>query len=357
MADENESLRDIDLPPTDALLRDDVKRLGALVGEILAEQVSPAFLAEVEALRVASIRRREAGAPIEEVSARLQGLPLDQAELLVRAFASYFQAVNLAERVHRIRRRRDYQRLGQAPQPGGLEDSLRALRDEGVPVQDVAALLPRLRIEPVFTAHPTEAVRRALLEKESEVVRCLVEDIDRGLTPQERRADVERMRLALTASWQTDETPPEKPTVADEFEHVAYYLSDVLYRVLPVFHEVFEDALRSVYGSAPDELPPLLGFGSWVGGDMDGNPNVGAATIAATLAGQRALVLGNYHRELAKLADVLSQTEGRVGIAPALRTRADDYAHRFPDAAEAIKARHADMPYRRFLTLVAARVE
>ncbi|KFN46183.1 hypothetical protein N790_01945 [Arenimonas malthae CC-JY-1] len=357
MADENEPLRDIDLPPTDALLRDDVKRLGALVGEILAEQVSPAFLAEVEALRVASIRRREAGAPIEDVSARLQGLPLDQAELLVRAFASYFQAVNLAERVHRIRRRRDYQRLGQAPQPGGLEDSLRALRDEGVPVQDVAALLPRLRIEPVFTAHPTEAVRRALLEKESEVVRCLVEDIDRGLTPQERRADVERMRLALTASWQTDETPPEKPTVADEFEHVAYYLSDVLYRVLPVFHEVFEDALRSVYGSAPDELPPLLGFGSWVGGDMDGNPNVGAATIAATLAGQRALVLGNYRRELAKLADVLSQTEGRVGIDPALRTRADDYAHRFPDAAEAIKARHADMPYRRFLTLVAARVE
>lgn len=357
MADENEPLRDIDLPPTDALLRDDVKRLGALVGEILAEQVSPAFLAEVEALRVASIRRREAGAPIEAVSTRLQGLPLDQAELLVRAFASYFQAVNLAERVHRIRRRRDYQRLGGAPQPGGLEDSLRALRDEGVPVQDVAALLPRLRIEPVFTAHPTEAVRRALLEKESEVVRCLVEDIDRGLTPQERRADVERMRLALTASWQTDETPPEKPTVADEFEHVAYYLSDVLYRVLPVFHEVFEDALRSVYGSAPGELPPLLGFGSWVGGDMDGNPNVGADTIAATLAGQRALVLGNYRRELAKLADVLSQTEGRVGIAPALRTRADDYAHRFPGAAEAIKARHADMPYRRFLTLLAARIE
>src|SRR5690606_18120057 len=121
--------------------------------------------------------------------------------------------------------------------------------------------------EPVFTAHPTEAVRRALLEKESEVVRCLVEDIDRGLTPQERRADVERMRLALTAAWQTDETPPEKPTVGDEFEHVAFYLSDVLYRVLPVFHAAFLDALASVYGEAPAELPPLLGFGSWVGGD------------------------------------------------------------------------------------------
>tara|TARA_R110002020_G_scaffold48370_5_gene137934 strand:+ start:4746 stop:7472 length:2727 start_codon:yes stop_codon:yes gene_type:complete len=352
-----ESLRDIDLPATDDLLREDVKRLGALVGEILAEQVSPDFLDDVETLRIASIRRREAGAPLEDVAERLRALPLDRAELLVRAFASYFQAVNLAERVHRIRRRRDYQRLGESPQPGGLEDSLRKLRDEGVPAEAVLALLPRLRVEPVFTAHPTEAVRRALLEKESEVVRCLVEDIDRNLTPQERRADIERMRLALTASWQTDETPPEKPTVADEFEHVAYYLSDVLYRVLPVFHETFLDALHAVYDKSPDELPPLLGFGSWVGGDMDGNPNVGAHTIAATLSSQRAIVLGRYRRELEKLADLLSQTEGRVGVADAMIARADDYALRFPDAAEAIKARHADMPYRRFLTLVAARIE
>ena len=351
-----ESLRDIDLPPTDALLREDVKRLGALVGEILAEQVSPAFLADVEALRVAAIRRREAGAPIEALSDRLHDLPLDRAELLVRAFAAYFQAVNLAERVHRIRRRRDYQRLGEAPQPGGLEDSLRQLKADGVDAATVSALIARLRVEPVFTAHPTEAVRRALLEKESEVVRCLIEDIDRSLTPQERRADVERMRLALTASWQTDETPPEKPSVADEFEHVAFYLSDVLYRVLPVFHEVFEDALQTVYGDDAADLPPVLGFGSWVGGDMDGNPNVGAATIDATLSGQRALVLANYRRDLARLGELLSQSSGRIGVSPELLRRADEYARRFPKAADRLKSRHADMPYRRFCALASARL-
>jgi phosphoenolpyruvate carboxylase len=353
---DSETLRDIDLPPSDALLREDVKRLGALVGEILAEQVSPDFLADVEALRVAAIRRREAGAPIEALSDRLHGLPLDRAELLVRAFAAYFQAVNLAERVHRIRRRRDYQRQGAAPQPGGLEASLRVLKAEGVDAATLAALVARMRVEPVFTAHPTEAVRRALLEKESEVVRCLVEDIDRNLTPQERRADVERMRLALTASWQTDETPPEKPSVADEFEHVAFYLSDVLYRVLPVFHEVFEDALQAVYGEDAPPLPPLLGFGSWVGGDMDGNPNVGAATIEATLSGQRAMVLANYRRDLARLGELLSQSSGRVGVAAALVQRSDEYARRFPKSAEKIKARHADMPYRRFAALVSARL-
>jgi len=351
-----ESLRDIDLPPTDVLLREDVKRLGTLVGEILAEQVSPGFLDEVEALRVAAIRRREADAPIEDLSDRLHNLPLDRAELLVRAFASYFQAVNLAERVHRIRRRRDYQRLGEAPQPGGLEDSLRQLHAAGVDAATVSALVARLRIEPVFTAHPTEAVRRALLEKESEVVRCLIEDIDRTLTPQERRADIERMRLALTASWQTDETPPEKPSVADEFEHVAFYLSDVLYRVLPVFHEAFEDALHSVYGDAAPELPPVLGFGSWVGGDMDGNPNVGAATIDATLSSQRAMVLANYRGDLARLGELLSQSSGRVDVAPELARRSDEYARRFPRAADKIKARHADMPYRRFCALVSARL-
>ncbi len=351
-----DSQRGTDLPPSDALLREDVKRLGTLVGEILAEQVAPEFLDDVEQLRVAAIRRREQGAPVEQLAGMLDDLPLDRAELLVRAFASYFGAINLAERVHRIRRRRDYQRLGGAPQPGGLEDSLRQLRDAGIDADTVAALLGRLRVEPVFTAHPTEAVRRALLEKESEVVRCLVEDIDRALTPQERRADLERMRLALTAAWQTDETPPEKPSVADEFEHVAFYLSEVLYRVLPVFHEVFEDALQAVYGEQAPALPAVLGFGSWVGGDMDGNPNVGAATIAATLEGQRALVLGNYRRDLARLGEVLSQSTGRVQVSAKLLARSEEYQRRLPNAAGSLKPRHADMPYRRFTTLLSERL-
>ncbi len=356
---EFEPLRAVELSPTDALLRDDVRRLGALVGEILAEQVSPDFLAEVEALRVAAIRRREAAAPVDDLAARLAGLDLAQAEQLVRAFATYFQAVNLAERVHRIRRRRDYQREGGKPQPGGLLDTLQQLRAEGVDAATVAATLARLRIEPVFTAHPTEAVRRALLEKEREVVRCLVEDIDRGLTPQERRADIERIRLALSSGWQTAETPPQKPSVADEFEHVGFYLSDVLYRVLPVYHEVFADALREVYGDAVafDANWVPIGFASWVGGDMDGNPNVGADTIAATLAAQRALVLAAYRRDLARLGAELTQSPQRVGIDTAVLQRLQAYGERLPKAAAKLKPRHADMPYRQLLFLMSARLQ
>jgi phosphoenolpyruvate carboxylase len=352
----DEILRDIGFAPTDKLLREDVKQLGTLVGEILAEQDGPDFLAEVERIRRAAIRRREAGAEVDELAATLANIPQQRAGELVRAFAMYFQAINLAERVHRIRRRRDYERDGRGPQPGGLRAVLGALRDQGVTLAEIGALLPRLRIEPIFTAHPTEALRRALLEKEQEIVAALIADIDRGRTPAERRADRERMRMALTAGWQTAESPAEKPSVSDEIEHVGFYLSDVLYRVLPVFFEVFADALAETHGQTV-ALPPLLGFGSWVGGDMDGNPSVGADTIAIALAAQRALVLAAYRRDLTRLSAVLSQSSSRIAVDAAVLARIDEYARLFPAAAERARRRNADMPYRLLLSLMQARLQ
>jgi phosphoenolpyruvate carboxylase len=349
-----EPLRTVEFAPTDTLLREDVNMLGALVGEILAEQRSPEFLAEVERLRRTTIRRREANAPVSELAQALEGVELDHASDLVRAFATYFQAVNVAERVHRIRRRRDYERQGAAPQPGGLRDVIDGLARQGVSLEELIALLPRLHIEPVFTAHPTEAVRRALLKKEREIVTCLVDDIDRSRTPAERRVDRERIRLALTASWQTAEAPSAKPSVADEFQHVGFYLSEVLYRVLPVFFEVFEDAVRERYGEL--KVPDMLGFGSWVGGDMDGNPNVGADTIKSTLAGQRALVLGAYRQELNALGASLTQSLSRVGVSDEVLARIEHYRERMPAAAAKLRPRHADMPYRKLLTFMHERL-
>ncbi|WP_440224253.1 phosphoenolpyruvate carboxylase [Dokdonella sp. MW10] len=349
-----DSLRSIDLPETDQPLRDDVNRVGSLVGDIIAEQEGQPFLDEVERIRIAAIHRRETGAATAELERELTGADVAHASALVRAFSTYFQAVNVAERVHRIRRRRAYEMSGAAAQPGSLRDVLARLRDDGVSAQDVAACLSRLRIEPVFTAHPTEAVRRALLEKEHEVVRALVADIDGSRTPVERRADLERMRLALTAAWQTAELALEKPTVADELEHVGFYLTDVLYRVVPVFYEVFADALAEA-GDAPD-LPAVLGFGTWVGGDMDGNPNVGAETIAATLATQRAQVVALYRREVLALASLLSQTVSRVPCSADVLARLDVYRALLPKAAARLRSRQQDMPYRQLLQLVAERL-
>jgi phosphoenolpyruvate carboxylase len=350
------SLREpLEFAESDTLLRDDVRRLGAMVGKVIAEQVSPAFLDQVESLRRAAISRREGGAHADVLAEPLARVSLEDAEALVRAFAAYFGTTNLAERVHRIRRRRDYQRSGSAPQPGGLEAVLTELRDAGIGYDTFACMLQRLSIEPVFTAHPTEAMRRVLLEKERDVVERLVSDIDRTHTPPERRADLERILLALTSTWQTSETPPTSPTVADERAHVGFYLADVLYRVLPVFHEVFAAAIEKVYGEQP-ALPPLLRFGTWVGGDMDGNPNVGADTIIAALEAQRAQVLGNYRRDLRRLAAELSQSRDRVGIDPAIDARIASYRVQMPDAPMP-RARQADMPYRELLALMGARLQ
>src|SRR5690606_4661287 len=307
----------LEFAETDALLRDDVRRLGALVGDVLAEQGSQALLDEVEGIRRAAIARREQGLPIGALADELSQVPLRDAEAVVRAFAAYFGAINLAERVHRIRRRRDYERSSELPQPGGFEAVLRDLRDDGVTFEELVATLPRLWVEPVFTAHPTEAVRRVLLDKERVIVERLVADIDRMRTPVERRADLARIRLALTSAWQTSDVPASKPTVADEVDHVGYYLSNPLYRVAPVYYEAFADAIEAVYGRRI-ALPQVLRFGTWVGGDMDGNPNVNAGTIRAALDAQRSQVIAQYRNDLRALGNALTQTLGRVEVDAAL---------------------------------------
>ncbi len=344
----------VDFPETDALLRDDVRRLGAMVGQMLGEQASPRLLGLVEDVRRAAIARREHDVPVDALAERLAAVPLEDAEPLVRAFAAWFGAINLAERVHRIRRRRDYQRAGAAPQPGGFEAVLRALRDEGVTLDDLRALLPRMRIEPVFTAHPTEAVRRALLLKERTIVERLIADIDRTRTPPERRADEARIRQSLTTTWQTNEAPPQKPTVSDEVEHIGFYLGNVLFRVLPVFYESFADAIETVYGERI-ALPTLLRFGTWVGGDMDGNPNVGAATIRDALQMQRGSALAGYRRDLRALGDILTQSDLRVDTDAGIAERSARYDALLSGAVDD-KPRLADMPYRQLLDLMGERL-
>jgi phosphoenolpyruvate carboxylase len=285
-------------------------------------------------------------------------LPPRDAETLVRAFATYFEVVNLAERIHRIRRRRDYLRGASDPQEGSLEATVARLAAAGVTPVQTDALLQRLRIEPVFTAHPTEATRRTLLEKEQVIGRLLVERLDPSRTPDEERAALGRIREEVTGAWQTDPHPSARPTVMDELENVVFYLTDVVYRIVPPFYEELERAVHKVYDVAvPPPTRPILRFGSWVGGDMDGNPSVGAETLRAAFARQRELVLGRYRREAAELARRLSQSGALTGVSDAVRERVATYGAQFPKALAAIPPRYHDMPYRVLFGLMAARLE
>lgn len=352
--------QNIQFPAKDAPLREDVHALGALVGEIVLDQCGEAGLELVEGDRVAAIRRREGEQGDEaELLARTRGRAPREALDLVRAFSTWFQVVNLAEKVHRIRRRREYLNNSAQPQPGGLDDVLTRLARDGHSLESVLELLARLCVYPVFTAHPTESTRRTILRKQAKVAELLLDRLDPSMTPGERRASWEQIRTELTSGWQTEEHPRERLTVADEREHVLFFLIEILYRIVPGFYEELAAALQNAFGATikPRDLPRVLRFGSWVGGDMDGAPDVHAKTIRATLQRQMLVVVNAYFLEVQRLGERLSQSASRVEVSKALQQRIEEYAKLMPAAQESAPARHDRMPYRMFCGQLAARLK
>ena len=352
--------QDITFESKDEALRKDVHMLGALVGDLIREQGGETLFDFVENARLRSIRRREGNElPGEQLADLVKNLELPLAIEVIRAFSTYFQMVNTAEKVHRIRRRREYlQEVGDY-QPGGLEETLVRLKAAGLDVPALQELLNQLHIEPVFTAHPTEPTRRTILRKEQHIVRRLIDMLNPTMTAQETHACLENIKLEVTTGWQTDEHPSEQMTVADELEHVLFFLTDVLYRAMPPFYEDIENAAVRIYGDEGKSLvvPRIVHFASWVGGDMDGNPNVNAKTIRSTMARQRSLILNLYFNECAALSTKLSQSQSRVEVSDALRRQSDQYRGTFQNAYHAVPARHRDMPYRVFLRLIQQRLQ
>jgi phosphoenolpyruvate carboxylase len=236
---------------------------------------------------------------------------------------------------------------------------LAELKEQGSDAEALAETINALRIQPVFTAHPTEATRRTIQEKEYDIVLRLVERLNPELTPAEHDLAISRIRSALTSSWQTRLVPHARPTVADELDNILFYLTDILYRVTPLFYETLEQTFAKHFGACPEGFleDMILRFGSWVGGDMDGNPNVTSATILETLAQQRAVIIRRYLPEVRRLARYLSQSTGEVGVLPAVQQRLERYRERMPEVFREIPERHRDMPYRCLLLLVARRLE
>jgi len=343
----------------DRALREDVHRLGGLVGDLVREQGGEALFDLVEAARKLSIAHREGDkAAYGELKALLGALAPSTARDFIRAFATYFQMVNMAEKVHRIRRRRAYLRDSSAPQPYGFVDILQRLKAQGADADEIERALAAIRIQPVFTAHPTEVTRRTLLRKEHRIARHLVEMMDPYLTPHELEATFGQIRQEVTTGWQTAEGPEQGIRLRDEAEHVLFFLTDVLYRMVPPFYESLESALAATFPErGAIRVPVVLQFGTWVGGDMDGNPHVTAKSIRQTLARQRSLVLDLYYRECNELAAHLSQDTSRVKVSEELERRTQRYAGHFPEAASALPARHRQMAYRAFLRLVSARLK
>jgi phosphoenolpyruvate carboxylase len=344
-----------DLPAKDQPLRDDVRRLGALVGDMLREQEGDDFFQLVESTRQAAVAAREGDTTAAaRLNALIASIKPAARENLVRAFSAYFAAVNMGEQIHRLRRRREYEREG--AQKGSPKATLQALKDAGLTIEQASAAIAALGIEPVFTAHPTEAMRRTLLNKQQRIARALVDRMEpQALTPVEDSRIWARIREDVTSAWQTSEHLSQSPTLSDEVEHVLFYLRRVIYRVIPSFYESVEAAFTHVYGEGP-EIKPFVRFGTWVGGDMDGNPNVGAHTIKAALERQRDAILVLYQREAEELIDHLSQSDGVAGFSDDLRALVSKRVGDFPKVVDSVPEAHRDMPYRILLHCMLAKL-
>jgi phosphoenolpyruvate carboxylase len=352
--------QDITFEDKDQALRDDVRMLGTLIGELLKEQGGEELFEIVENARLRAIRRREGNElPGEDLENLIHDMDLSLAMEVIRAFSTYFQMVNTAEKVHRIRRRRQYLQEEGQYQPGGLEETLTRLKASGLDLGGLQDLLDSIHVEPVFTAHPTEPTRRTILRKEQRIVRQLVDMLNPTMTAQETSACIQNIKLEVTTGWQTDEHPAEQMTVADELEHVLFFITDVLYRAIPPFYEDIESAALRIYGDEAKSLsvPRIVEFASWVGGDMDGNPNVNAKTIRSTLARQRSLILDLYYKECASIAGKLSQSSDRINIDSAITEKITEYRSAFQNAYHAVPARHREMPYRVLLRLIQQRLQ
>ncbi len=347
-------------PLKDLSLREDVHALGELIGETLRDQGGEEFFRLVEDDRLAAIRRREgdaaSGAELEE---RTMNRSPSSATDLTRAFSLWFQAVNTAEKVHRVRRRRQYLNDSSTAQPGGIADCIARLRRDGVTLAEALELIGSMSIEPVFAGHPTESTRRTILRKQQHIAQDLLDSRNPASTAAELNTLWARVRLEITSIWQTEEHPREGLTVVDEREHVLFYLIDILYRVVPLFYEEIEAALAKAFAVPAHELdvPSILHFGSWVGGDMDGNPDVHGKTIRETLHRHQQVIVSSYFAESGQLAETLSQSASRVGVSAALAARIDSYGAILPGAQALAPARHDRMPYRMFFGQIGERLK
>jgi phosphoenolpyruvate carboxylase len=354
----------------EAPLRRDVRSLGTLLGEVLREQAGEDLFAHVEALRQGTIRRRDAEARGNEKEAArhaakalelVHSLPVERAILLTRAFAFYFELINLAETNHRKRRRIALQLSGEAGrQRGSLAGTLCEMRRVGISADEAMDWLKRVLIVPVFTAHPTEVARRSVMFKRRRIGEFLT-TLDRIPIPGQDMARLEELVLAeITSLWQTDEVRSRRPTVYDEVKMGLDYYDVSIFATLPSLYREIAEALRAAYGLEIEahELPQVLRFGSWIGGDRDGNPFVTPEVTRDAIRLARGHLLLYYQLQLNAIMELLTTSAQQRPVSEPLLQRLEAYvAQVHTPESQVFGAQYEFEYYRRFVICLKARLQ
>lgn len=354
-------------------LRRDVRSLGKLLGAVIHEQSGSSIYELEEELRLISIahRRRLYHADPEEQGWRndvqLQGavdlirnLSMTDAGQIVKAFSTFFELVNLAETQHRKRRLRAVRLAAEAvDKPGSLRGTLARLRDKGCRPEQLLAALGKVEVIPVFTAHPTEVARRVTRTKRQHIAWAL-EQLNRPLLLDAEAALQQQAILCeITALWQTEEIRRHHPTVENEIDMGLDHYVPFLMPALDDFYPDLAEAFQEVFDAplAPGELPTVVRFGSWIGGDRDGNPAVTPASTRTALSKARAIILDSYLQDAARLKEVLTPSGCRVPTAAAFRQALSRYRQGMPQAAGRMAACPECELYRQFMEAVIHRLE
>jgi phosphoenolpyruvate carboxylase len=335
----------------DTQLRGDIRLLGNLLGETLVRQHEASLLEQVETVRALTkrIRSEDAGDSAlasDELDQLIDALDLDTAIRLVRAFSTYFYLANVAEQVHRI---------AAGPRSGALADATDRILAAGVDPELVADISGRLEMRPVFTAHPTEAARRSLRTKTLRIAALIAERMRVAEDPVAAARIERRLAELVDLMWQTDELRSERPTPEEEARSAIHVFDDLYAQAVPEVYDEFDHQMGRL-GITVDVTAAPLRFGTWVGGDRDGNPNVTPEVTAKVIEVQYVHALRNLIAAVEELAAELSPSTRIIGVDDALRRSLDADAERFPAVHDRFTKLSAGEPYRQKLAYIHQRL-
>ena len=329
----------------------DVRLLGNALGEVLREQGGDALFERVERIRALTKEARSVagGSDAErELDALFAGMDFDAALPVLKAFTTYFQLVNLAEQkeIVRVNRRRAY-KAGDKPRSESVRQAIQTLSGTGMTAAEMRALVGSLSVQLVFTAHPTESKRRTVNEK----LHRLSASLSALEQPQMAESECERLEADVVAEteilWQTDEVRQRRLTVIDEAKNILFYFGETLFEITPRLYEDLAAALAECYPGEEFEIPNFLEYGSWVGGDRDGNPTITLDHTAEVLRLHRQQVLALYVPAVRALSDRLSQSLHYVTVSEELEASLLADAELLPEVAALAAGRSPTEAYRR----------
>jgi phosphoenolpyruvate carboxylase len=329
----------------------DVRLLGNALGDVLREQGGDALFERVERIRALTKEARSVpgeSAAEAELDSLFAGMDFDAALPVLKAFTTYFQLVNLAEQkeIVRVNRRRAFE-AGENPRSESVREAIQELSAAGTTAAQMRELIKGLSIQLVFTAHPTEAKRRTVNEK----LHRLSAYLSALEMPQMAPSEQERLEADVTAEteilWQTDEVRQRRLSVIDEAKNILFYFDETLFQVTPRLYEDLSAALTECYPGEAFEIPNFLEYGSWVGGDRDGNPTITLEHTSEILRLHRAQALALYIPAVRALSDRLSQSRHYVGVSGELEQSLREDAEHLPEVASEAAGRSPTEPYRR----------